>query len=497
MSRPNKKKTQALSANQGVHLIKKSNQLIEARYKFDAWETRMFLSVLAQIRKEDIDFQTYRIWYGDVIKVFGLKSNQSYALLREGAKSLMRQKFFVSSSDGGFERETAFHIIRTVNYLKEGQEGSGVEQQEYIDITVEPEMKPLLLQLQQNFTAYDLQNVAKLSPHSLRLYELLKQYERIGERTLEITYMRRILELEKEYPLFADFYKWLIKPAVRDITLYTDISVAEPEKIKDRKKVAALKFKIVRKHKDTASTIQPLLDGLEKSSDKASKNSKEPSLLYEYANSGIIAPTQNIVSEEEIKQEYFEKLNDWWGIEKEAFFKRVGEKTSADIEAAIDFTKSRIKLGKAENPAGVFLEALTKGHKTAEQIQAQKKTEKERLDREKVTRLKPLAAQYTILSDEYAQALNDTIRILTQADPSVTNTIIERIKSQFRSFGDKRVEDKSLDDFRKNPLLRNLVKREIMVFLPEKFHAVCAQYEIPLKDLRDKILAIDPKFKFE
>jgi plasmid replication initiation protein len=494
MSRPSKKKSQALSANQGVHLIKKSNQLIEARYKFDAWETRMFLSVLAQIRKEDIDFQTYRIWYGDVIKVFGLKSNQSYALLREGAKSLMRQKFYVSSTDGGFERETAFHIIRTVNYLKEGQEGSGVEQQEYIDITVEPEMKPLLLQLQQSFTAYDLQNVAKLSPHSLRLYELLKQYERIGERTLEITYMRRILELEKEYPLFADFYKWLIKPAIRDISLYTDLSVVEPEKIKDRKKVVALKFKIVRKHKDTSSSKQPVADALDKSSENAAMNAKFSVSKHLYDNPSIVAHTPN---EEVTKLAYFEKLNDWWGIEKEAFIKRVGDKSSADIEAAIDFTKSRIKLGKAENPAGVFLEALTKGHKTSEQLQAQKKADKERFEKEKQTLLKPLATQYATLSDEYAQALNDTIRAVTQEDPSVTNTVIERIKSQFRSFGDKRVEDKGLDDFRKNPLLRNLVKREIMVLLPEKFQAVCTQYEIPLKELREKILAIDPKFKFE
>lgn len=497
MSRPSKKKAQALSANQGVHLIKKSNQLIEARYKFDAWETRMFLSVLAQIRKEDVDFQTYRIWYGDVIKVFGLKSNQSYALLREGAKSLMRQKFYVSSSDGGFERETAFHIIRTVNYLKEGQEGSGVEQQEYIDITVEPEMKPLLLQLQQNFTAYDLQSVAKLSPHSLRLYELLKQYERIGERTLEITYMRRILELEKEYPLFADFYKWLVKPAVRDISLYTDISVVEPEKIKDRKKVVALKFKIVRKHKETSSVKQPMLDALEKSSENAAMNSKDSSAVDLYDNPTIVAHTQNTPNEDSIKSAYFEKLNDWWGIEKSVFTKRVGDKSSADIEAAIDFTKSRVKLGKAENPAGVFLEALSKGHKTAEQIQTQKKADKERLDREKQTLLKPLAAEYTTLSDEYAQALNDTIRTLTLADPSVTDTVINRIKSQFRSFGDKRVEDKSIEDFRKNPLLRNLVKREIMVFMPDKFQTVCTRYENPLKELREKILAIDPKFKFE
>ena len=93
------KKKQPL--NNDFKIIKKSNQLIEARYKFDVWESRMFLSVLANIRKEDIDFNTYRIWYRDIIKIFGLKSNQSYALLREAAKSLMQKKFYITSSTMG------------------------------------------------------------------------------------------------------------------------------------------------------------------------------------------------------------------------------------------------------------------------------------------------------------------------------------------------------------------------------------------------------------
>ena len=42
--------------NQGIVVIKKSNQLIEARYKFDVWETRIFLSVLSNIKRDDEDF---------------------------------------------------------------------------------------------------------------------------------------------------------------------------------------------------------------------------------------------------------------------------------------------------------------------------------------------------------------------------------------------------------------------------------------------------------
>jgi hypothetical protein len=47
-------------------LVRKSNDLIEARYKFDLWETRFFLSVLAKVRKDDDDFSVYRITFKDV-----------------------------------------------------------------------------------------------------------------------------------------------------------------------------------------------------------------------------------------------------------------------------------------------------------------------------------------------------------------------------------------------------------------------------------------------
>ena len=188
-----------IKRNQGITIIKKSNQLIEARYKFDVWETRVFLSVLANIRREDEDFKVYRIWYKDVIKAFGLRSAQSYGFLRDAARGMMRKVFNVSHLERGFQRETEYHIIRSINYLSEREAGRAqTDSQEYIDITVDPEMKPLLLQLQKNFTAYDLRNVVKLGAYPVRVYELLKQYESIGERVLDIEQIKRMFELDRK-----------------------------------------------------------------------------------------------------------------------------------------------------------------------------------------------------------------------------------------------------------------------------------------------------------
>lgn len=458
--------------NTDFKIIKKSNQLIEARYKFDVWESRMFLSVLSNIRKDDEDFKTYRVWYRDIIKIFALKSNQSYSLLREAAKSLMQKKFYISSTEKGFERETAYHIIRSVNYLKEGQIGEGVEQQEYIDITVEPEMKPLLLQLQQNFTAYNIQSVVKLGASALRLYELLKQYERIGDRTMSIDQMKRILEMDTEYPLFADFFKWFVKPAIRDINEYSDLLVDEPEKIKQGRKVVALKFTI-RKKKENEPT--PIM------ADTVEVTAATPSVL----------PSFSTVSS--LVEQYFERLNDWWGIQKDEFVKRVDGKTTQDIDVAIEFTKQRVKTGKASNPAGVFLDALTKGYKTPEQIQNEKKTVKKQQQQQ----LTELVANYNQLLDEYAHNVNETIREITNSDPSVTEQVIEKIKSLLRSMGDKRAEGKSVEDFRKNEFLRGLVKREIILQYSERFEPINQRYNAEIERMKNKIIEIDANYRFE
>jgi plasmid replication initiation protein len=466
------KKKQTL--NNDFKIIKKSNQLIEARYKFDVWETRMFLSVLANIRKEDVDFNTYRIWYRDIIKIFGLKSNQSYALLREAAKSLMQKKFNITSSDNGFERETAYHIIRSVNYLKEGQKGDGVEQQEYIDITVEPEMKPLLLQLQQNFTAYNIQSVAKLGTSALRLYELLKQYEFLGNRTMDIDYIKHILEMETEYALFADFYKWFIIPALRDINLYSDLEVGEPEKIKQGKKIVSLKF-IIHKKKQP---IKPLL----------------------MESEDVESVTQEFTLEEpktDLIEQYFDRLNEWWGVQKEELQKRIAGKSSKDIEMAIEFTKIRIKTGKVNNPAGVFLDALFKGYKSPEQIQEEKKQQKILVEQERKVLISSLTETYNQLLDKYSQKVNDTIREITQANPSVTEMVIDKIKALFRSMGDRRVEGKTLEDFRKDEYLRSLVMREILIQCPEQFEKIHSHYNTEIDAVKKQIISIEPKYKFE
>jgi plasmid replication initiation protein len=69
-----------------------------------------------------------------------------------------------------------------------------------VHIAFDPALKPYLLQLKSRFKPYQLRNVISLNSfYSIRIYELLKQYENIGNRTFEINELREMLVLSRYY----------------------------------------------------------------------------------------------------------------------------------------------------------------------------------------------------------------------------------------------------------------------------------------------------------
>ncbi len=449
--------------SQSIQIIKKSNDLIEARYRFDIWETRVFLSVLSHIHRDDEDFQAYRIRYNEMIKSFGLKSHQSYDLLRKGAKSLMSKTFRVNNTVDGFDRVKEYHIIRTVDYLKEGQDGAGIENQEYIDITVEPEMKPLLLQLQRNFTAYNLKHVAKLGAQPVRLYELLKQYESIGNRKLLIEDMRRMLEYENEYPRFADFYRYFIKPAVAAINKNTDIEVYKEEKIKRGRRVHGIHFYFRAKNKQMKIPIQPI--------------QQRPAINFS------IGEANEMTNELTLQDQLFEKHRDVvvgkFGVTPSVFMKLLETHDEGHLEQAIRVTRrANYNQQIKSNIAGFFIKALKEGFTdTKEEIQ------KGRVAAEKEKAKKALQAKYN-------KEVNEIIRAITKENPDITNQAISSLSGNYitKAILDEKESElgRSLEveDFRKYKVLREMVKGKIMEMEVSRFQELKTSFAERQKSIR-------------
>jgi plasmid replication initiation protein len=104
-----------------------------------------------------------------------------------------------------------------------------------IELSLTQSILPYLTALSREFTQYRLQHVVGLpTVYSIRLYELLVQWRSVGERELEVAWLRERFQLAGKYPMLKDFKRWVVDPSVAQINEHTDIWVKYTQKKRGR-----------------------------------------------------------------------------------------------------------------------------------------------------------------------------------------------------------------------------------------------------------------------
>jgi plasmid replication initiation protein len=482
--------------NKGIILIKKSNNLVESKYKFDIWETRFFLSVLAQIRREDTDAQVYRIRYKDIIKIFSLKSGDSYAFLRDAAKALMSKSVQINYEENGIERVKEVHLIGTIDYLKEGHKKlADMGNHEYIDVTIQQEMRPFLLQLSKNFTAYDLRNITKLSVYSIRLYELLKQYETFGVRTLSIDEMKAMFQVEEQYALYADFYRWVIKPSEAEINKHTDLSIIEVEKLKEGRKVVALRFRFRTKTTQELTKLrgspfqETLFDSLPEPkiieiSDNMSEQikvvamdkilAKENGKTKTPKNVEEVVALETVSTESNAQDKLILELSPFvvtkFGVSFKVFMGLIEQYTEGEIRQAVQVTEKAMQTGKIENCAGFFVEAVRGKYSDPKQ----EKKQAQMAQKTKIAEAKQVEATTEMkvkAQKQWAYQQEMTIfRQLIDEDKNLVQAITDKIRLGI--LGSYYKIDKSFEENLQHPLLQAAFLSAVKEAKPDSFNKI-------------------------
>jgi plasmid replication initiation protein len=222
----------AMLKPQETALIVRSNYLIEASYRLTVQEQRIILLMASMIQADDEDFKIYRINIRDFMELAGLAGHSKYEDIRQITRKL-RERTLLFRKPGS---ELQIGWLSSAEYF----DGKG-----YVELEFSPKLKPYLLRLKEFFTKYQLKNVMQLkSSYSIRVYELLKQYERIGERHLELSELKEILGIgPEEYPFYANFKQKILAPAQRELINNSDIAFDFKE-VKNKRRVVALNFTI-------------------------------------------------------------------------------------------------------------------------------------------------------------------------------------------------------------------------------------------------------------
>jgi len=163
--------------------------------------------------------------------------------------------------------------------------------------------------LNQKFTRYKLGNILHLrSNYSIRLYELLKSYEGLTERTFTLEELRAKLGLQDKYPVWINFRQRVIDHAQNEIAKKTDISFTYDtirkgrsiHKIKVKIKTNCSSYQIIKIEEDTYS--QDVIDiqrlGLEIG---MNLNKKVITEWLNYGKNNIVELMQSIKYDDTIK----------------------------------------------------------------------------------------------------------------------------------------------------------------------------------------------------
>jgi plasmid replication initiation protein len=236
------------SNTEKTQIIRKSNELIEARYKLSVAEQRLVMLLASEISPDDEDFKSYEIRVSDFAKMFGLeKCNSMYSEVQKAAKELVGKRLDLSRN--GKEIYTTW--LSYVEYI----DGSGV-----VNLEFHASLKPYFLQLKGYYTQYQLHHVMNFkSQYSMRLYELLKmdafKVNKHGqfEKSFELQEYRELLGVEKKaYSIFADFRKNVVQPLVSEISDKTDLFINDVKYGKTGRKITNITFSVgVRSEQDT------------------------------------------------------------------------------------------------------------------------------------------------------------------------------------------------------------------------------------------------------
>lgn len=451
----------------GVQLIKKANKLVESRYKFDIWETRVFLSVLAQIKRDDEDFKVYRVWYKDVINNFKLRSAQSYGLLRDAAKSLGNKKFYIYYQENGHDREQEYSFVTMTDVLVSKKKNS--HSQEYVDIELHPKMQQFLLQLGKTykgetgepFTSYDLRNVVKLGAYHVRIYELLKQYQRIGSRELGIDDLKTMLEIRDEYPLFGNLFQKVIRPSVKAINKYTDLTITKLEKIKTGRKVTSLYFAFRPK---TADELDQL-----RGKGKPQKTN----------NNVLSVPSEK----DQLFDKHYDVVVKKFGVTPSVFLKTLEGRGEDDLEKAIRVTRRmRANNEIKKNVAGFFIKALSDGYTDTK--------EEARAARIEAEQKRFIKAKLQELDEELETNINQKIREILDVTPQLRQQAIDMIKANPLSNKAVLLKENELgrsldiEDYREDIKLRHMVRANIVELAKDQFTQIEADYKAKMEKIK-------------
>jgi len=355
-------------------IVIRHNKLLEARYRLTIQEMRLVLWLISEIQQGDEDFKPYRLRIEDLANFvgFSLEGGKTYREIAEVTGRLRTRALDIEDMDTG-ELIQATWLASARYYWKQG----------YVDLKLAPDLIPYLLKLKDRYKGMYLRHLLSLkSIYSVRLYDLLKQYENIGSRTIDIALLREYCKIpDDDYKYYKDLRVWVVDSARREINEKTDIFF-DYEEIKTGRKVTSLQFTIKKNKNDQKQAVE-IIDAIPEAIKEES-----PYLKKLIAHGVLRATAKRLISEHK----------------PEVIAYNIGQ-----LERNLKAKRGK----KIENPAGWLIKAIEedRGEQKSifdeqQEIAKKAKAEAIRKRKERISEIEPIV---TKIRNDYHKYVNSTI----------------------------------------------------------------------------------------
>lgn len=233
------------------NLVVKDNALIEASHKLSEVEQRLILLAILKARQhcdsvEELKGKELIIYADDYAKIYDINIQMAYKALKQAVIGLFEAKWgYKFINDKGNVAVCYERFTQSAKYV----ENEGSVSFKFADAII-----PMLVELERNFTAYTIEQVAQLSSrYAMRLYEFFIRHlnKKTGKGWLDISLDElrfRFGLLENEYQRMGDFKKGVLDLAIKQINENTDLTATYTQK-KQGRTIVGFRFDFKRKSK--------------------------------------------------------------------------------------------------------------------------------------------------------------------------------------------------------------------------------------------------------
>ena len=172
-----------IKENRNNIVVKHKTLVHNARYKLSETSLKIVAILISMIKKDDKDFKEYHLKISDFRELIGTSSKNidTYKYTHKIIRELMSDPFVLDDVN--------------LNWISSGKHirGSGL-----MVFKIDPNLKPYLVQLKNNFLQYNIVNILPLkSTYVIRFYEICKDKMSENSRYIDRAYFYLI-------PIFVD-----------------------------------------------------------------------------------------------------------------------------------------------------------------------------------------------------------------------------------------------------------------------------------------------------